>query len=121
MKVSELAERIRDLCERWPGVTHKVSHGRPSYFAGGKNFLVLHEGGHHQNTFPHLWCAAPPGVQDELLAAFPDRFFRPPYVGGRGWVGVRLDEPLDWDGLGRQVEEAWRTVASDRLLGELER
>lgn len=60
---------------------------------------MLWPDGHHDHHFPHLRCAAPLGAQDELVDTGPDRFFRPPYVGGRGWIGVRLDRVADWDEL----------------------
>jgi hypothetical protein len=77
-------------------------------------------GGHHDRTFPHLWCAAPAGAQEARVAASPGRFFRPPYVGHRGWLGVRLDGRPDWDEIGDLCEQAWRTVAPVRLVRSLE-
>lgn len=73
-------------------------------------FVQLWEYGHHNDDFPHLWCAAPPGAQEALVAAEPARFFRPPYVGGRGWLGVRLDGDVDWDEIGELCEDAYRVV-----------
>ena len=61
-------------------------------------------------TEAHLVCAAPPGVQEELIEDDPDRFFRPPYVGGRGWIGVRLDGGVDWDEIAAILAEAHRTI-----------
>ena len=109
-----LEDRVRSLCMALPGVTERVSHGTPAFFAG-RQFLVLWPDGHHDHRFPHLWCAAPPGVQDELVSTEPQRFFRPPYVGGRGWVGVRLDAEIDWEELDAMCREAFRTVAPKRL------
>ena len=86
------------ICLGLPEVTERPSHGAPSWFVRDKKiFVTLWADGHHDHHFPHLWTAAPPGVQEELVEAEPDRFFRPPYVGGRGWIGVRLDRELDWD------------------------
>jgi hypothetical protein len=66
-----------------PEVTERLSHGSPTWFVRGKTtFVSLMEDGHHQDQFPHLWCAALSGVQGELVEAEPDRFFKPPYVGG---------------------------------------
>lgn len=68
------------------------SHSMPTwFFKDKKSFLSLMMQGHHQNHFPHFWCAAGPGVQEDLIASDPKQFFRPPYVGSRGWLGVRLD------------------------------
>ena len=85
-----------------------------------KQFLQLWAEGHHDHTFPHFWCAAPPGAQSHLVAADPDRIFRPPYVGGRGWIGVRLDGRVDWDEVADLVEDAYRSVAPPKLLAELD-
>ena len=112
-------DRVRALCLALPGVTEKVSHGGPSFFVK-KQFLQLWAEGHHDHTFPHFWCAAPPGAQSHLVAADPDRIFRPPYVGGRGWIGVRLDGRVDWDEVADLVEDAYRSVAPPKLLAELD-
>ena len=109
-----LEERVRAICLALPGVTERLSHGAPAFFAG-KQFLMLWPDGHHRNHFPHLWCAAPPRAQHELVTSEPDRFFRPPYVGGRGWIGVRLDAPVDWKELAAICEEAFHTVAPKRF------
>jgi hypothetical protein len=71
---------------------------------------------HHEDGIFGIWCAAPPGNQELLISANPDRFFRPPYVGHRGWLGVRLNDGVDWDELEGIVEDAFATVAPKRLL-----
>lgn len=113
-----VADRVRAICLALPEVTEKVSHGSPAFFVG-KQFVMLWAGGHHDHDFPHLWCAAPEGVQQELVAESPDRFFRPPYVGHRGWIGVRLDGDVEWAEVEECVREAYRTVAPKRLLQRL--
>jgi hypothetical protein len=119
MPPGELEERVRAICMALPGVTERSSHGSPAFFAG-RQFLMLWAHGHHDHQFPHLWCAAPPGAQDELVTTEAERFFRPPYVGGRGWIGVRLDGDIDWDELKAICEEAFRTVAPKKLIARLE-
>ncbi|HEX5995289.1 MAG TPA: MmcQ/YjbR family DNA-binding protein [Jiangellales bacterium] len=104
-----------------PEVTERPSHGTPNWFVRDKKaFVTLWPSGHHQDDFPHLWCAAPPGEQEELIAATPDRFFRPPYVGHRGWLGVRLDGEVDWTEIAELCIEAYRTVAPKLLLQRLD-
>jgi hypothetical protein len=121
MGSNDLEDRVRRICMALPGVTERVSHGAPAFFAG-KQFVMLWPNGHHDHQFPHLWCAAPPGVQDEVVTTEPDRFFRPPYVGGRGWIGVRLDgDDVDWAELAAVCEDAYRTVAPKKLVSELDR
>ena len=114
-------QRLRGVCTSFPEVTERLSHGAPTWFVRDKSaFVTLWADGHHGNQFPHLWCAAPPGVQTELIEAEPERFFRPPYVGGRGWLGVRLDVGVDWDELGRICEEAYRVIAPKKLVAMLD-
>lgn len=111
--------RVRAICLALPQVSERTSHGAPAFFAG-RQFVMLWPQGHHDNDFPHLWCAAPDGVAAELVAADPQRFFRPPYVGGRGWVGVRLDAGVDDSELAELCADAFRTVAPARLVAELD-
>jgi hypothetical protein len=111
--------RVRSLCLALPGATEKASHGAPAFFAG-RQFVMLWSNGHHDHQFPHLWCAAPPGAQEAFVGSNPDRYFRPPYVGGRGWLGVRLDREVDWDEVEMLCEDAYRTVAPRKLLAELD-
>ena len=115
-----VADRVRAICAGLPEVTEKTSHGSPAFFVR-RQFVMLWPDGHHDHGFPHLWCAAPPGAQEALVGAEPDRFFRPPYVGGRGWIGVRLDGRVDWAEIGALLEDAYRAVAPRKLVAELDR
>ncbi|MGE0297320.1 MmcQ/YjbR family DNA-binding protein [Pseudonocardia sp.] len=111
-------ERLRALCLALPEATEKISHGEPTWFVR-KTFATFAD--HHHDDRLAFWCAAPPGAQEELVASAPGRFFRPPYVGGRGWVGVYLDVPdVDWDEIGELVVDAYRTVAPKRLVALLD-
>jgi hypothetical protein len=104
-----------------PEVTERPSHGTPTWFVRGKNsFVQLWADGHHDHHFAHLWCAGQPGAQAELVAADPDRFFRPPYVGHRGWIGLRLDGDLDWAEIAELCQDAYRAVAPARLVALLD-
>ena len=117
----DLLPPLRAACTSLPEVEERLSHGAPTFFVQGKrSFVMLMLDGHHHNDFPHLWCAAPPGAQEELITSEPDRSFRPPYVGGRGWVGVRLDVDVDLDELAALCTEAYRTVAPKRLVARLD-
>jgi hypothetical protein len=119
MKAETLVARIRKICLALPEVTERASHGAPTFFVK-KSFLTVWANGHHDHTFPHLWCAAPPGAQEPLIADDPDRIFRPPYVGGRGWIGVRLDGKPDWAQIEDLCEDAYRTVAPKTLVARLD-
>lgn len=111
-------ERVRRICLALPETSERPSHGAPAFFVRDrKQFVMLWPDGHHDNRFPHLWCAAPPGAQAELIAEDPARFFRPPYVGHRSWVGVRLDGDPDWSEIAELCQDAFRTVAPRSLTG----
>ena len=119
---ADLAARVRAICLALPEVTERPSHGAPAWFVEDKKaFVTLWAQGHHDSDFPHLWCAGLPGAQDELTASEPARFFRPPYVGGRGWIGVRLDRDPDWPEIAGLCQEAYRAVAPARLAARLHR
>ena len=108
----DLEKRMRKICMGFPDVEERLSHSMPTwFFKGKKSFVMLMQHGHHQNQFPHFWCAAGPGVQEDLIASDPDHFFRPPYVGSRGWVGGRLDHRPDWGLIERLCAEAYRVVS----------
>lgn len=118
---SDLAGRLRDICLALPEVTERLSHGAPTWFVRDKkSFVTLWASGHHGDDFPHLWCAGLPGAQEALVGSSPGRFFRPPYVGGRGWVGVRLDGDVDWAELAELCADAYRTVAPAGLIARLD-
>jgi hypothetical protein len=78
--------RLREICLHLPGVTERLSHGEPTWFV--RRSFVMYADHHHDDRLA-CWCAAPVGNQEELVAADPDRFFVPPYVGGRvGWASA---------------------------------
>lgn len=112
-------EQIREICLSLPESTERESHGAPAFFAG-KQFVMLWPHGHHLQEFAHLWCAAPEGVQAALIESDPSRFFNPPYVGHRGWIGVRLDGDLDVEEIETLCVEAYRCVATTRQLALLD-
>ncbi|HCT79353.1 MAG TPA: phosphoribosylglycinamide formyltransferase [Micromonosporaceae bacterium] len=112
----EEVERLRAICLALPDVTEKVSHGEPSWFAKNKKLFLTLADHHHDDRFG-FWAAAPPGAQEALIADDPERYFRPAYVGHRGWVGVYLDVPADWAEIADVVAEAHDTVATPKRGG----
>jgi hypothetical protein len=100
-------------------VTERISHGEPGWFVRGKRQFITLDDHHHGADRLAFWCAAPPGAQEELIAQDPHRFFRPPYVGHRGWVGVRIDAEPDWDEISEIVRDAFRQVAPKSLTDHL--
>ena len=109
---------VRELCLALPRATERPSHGGPAFFADPRCFAMFLDD-HHGDGRLALWCAAPDGVQAEVVGLEPDRFFRPPYVGHRGWLGVHLDR-VGRDELAAVVGEAYRCTASARGRRELE-
>ncbi len=115
-----VVERLRKLCLSFPEANERTSHGEPTWFAGkGKVFATL-DNHHHGAEHLSVWLPQPPGVQEELLQLSPERFFRPPYVGASGWVGIVLDQGPDWPLVERLVEDAFRHVATQKLRRALE-
>lgn len=115
------ADDVRRACAHLPEVEERLSHGVPTLFIRGKKaFVYVWWRGHHDLDFPHLWCAAAPGQQEALISSEPERFFRPPYVGHRGWVGVRLDPRVDAAELAELCEDAYRAVAPSTLARRLD-
>jgi hypothetical protein len=112
--------QVRRICLDLPEVTERPSHGSPTWFVRGKKTFVTFVDDHHSDGRLAIWCAAPPGAQAQLVEQEPERFFRPPYVGGRGWLGVELDKDPDWDEMAMICEDAYRQVAPKTLIAELE-
>jgi hypothetical protein len=111
--------RLRRLCLALPEATERLSHGEPTWFVGNRKSFATYADHHHDDRVA-FWCAAPSGAQDIFVATDPERFFVPPYVGGRGWLGVRLDVPVDWDEVESIVSDAYGTVAPRRLVDAAE-
>lgn len=111
---------LRKVCLALPEATERLSHGSPTFFVRDKKTFVSFWDDHHGDGRVAIWCHAPPGVQEQLVDEEPDRFFVPPYVGHRGWIGVRLDRDIDWDEVAGIVEDAYRMVAPKTLIAQLD-
>ena len=111
--VDDPYERVRSLCLAEAGTTERLSHGEPTWFAANGRSFATSADRHHDDRRA-LWLAAGPGAQEVLAESAPDRFFRPPYVGGRGWIGVYLDVPVDWDELAVLIADAHAVVVARR-------
>ena len=109
-------DRLRKICLGLPETTERLSHGAPTFFVRGKRAFVMVLTDHHGDGRFAIWCAAPPGMQRMLVEADSERFFVPPYVGHRGWLGFRLDRALSWDELAGIVEDAYAEVAPAKLV-----
>jgi hypothetical protein len=107
---------IRRVCLRLPETSERLSHGAPTFFVREKKAFVMVVTDHHGDGRFAIWCAAPPGAQAMLVDADPERFFVPPYVGHRGWLGFRLDRGFDPNELAGILEDAYAEVAPAKVL-----
>jgi hypothetical protein len=101
-------KRIRRICSSIPGTLEKISHGEPTFFTPRRVFAMF-ANNHHGDGHIAVWVPAAPGVQEALIEEAPDKYFRPPYVGSAGWVGVELSK-VDDEQLGSLVREAYRLM-----------
>jgi hypothetical protein len=109
-------QRLREICLALPETSERLSHGAPTFFIREKRAFLMVLTDHHGDGRFAIWCAAADGMHAMLVEADPDKFFVPPYVGHRGWLGVRLDRGLDWDELAGIAEDAYAEVAPTRLV-----
>ena len=111
-------ERVRRICLAMPETWEKLSHGEPTFFVGKKVFAMF-SNNHHNDGHIAVLCPAPLGMQAILIEAEPKKFYRPPYVGVRGWIGINLDQIRDKE-LTSHLSQAWRMIAPKKLHTEVE-
>jgi hypothetical protein len=111
----EHLSRVRRICTALPETMEKLSHGEPTFFVNKKVFAMF-ANNHHNDGHVAVWIPAAPGAQAMLIHTSPQTFFKPPYVGVRGWVGVELDS-IDDDELASLIRDSWQLVAPKRLKG----
>ncbi|HKW52908.1 MAG TPA: MmcQ/YjbR family DNA-binding protein [Stellaceae bacterium] len=104
-------DRLRAICLKLPEAAEKETWDLPTFRVRDKIFVMAIIG----ETPLALWCKAPPGSQAILVGADPERFFVPPYVGHRGWVGMRLGKGVDWREVDVLVTRSYRLTAPKRL------
>jgi hypothetical protein len=106
--------RLRGICLALPETSEKEAWGECTFRVGGRMFAMT-DNDHHDSGHVAVWVKAPPMVQEILTGADPVRFFKPPYVGHKGWVGVRLDVKVDWDELAAILKDGYLMSAPKRL------
>ena len=111
-------ERVRQICLGLPETWEKLSHGEPTFFVGKRVFAMCSTNHHNDGHFAVVIPAAI-GIQAALIEASPKKFYRPPYVGGAGWVGIELPRVKDKE-LAMHLEESWRLIAPEKLHAALE-
>jgi predicted DNA-binding protein (MmcQ/YjbR family) len=110
--IADTLARLRAICLALPEAVEKETWDNPTFRIRDKIFAMVHA----SNGRPGVWCKAPPGAQAILVMAAPDRFFRPPYVGPKGWIGIWLDRAIDWAEVADLIERSYRMTAPKRLL-----
>jgi len=108
-------KRLRRLCLAIPGTIEKISHGEPTFFTPRRVFAMF-ANNHHGDGHVAAWLPAGPGVQEAVIEEAPEIYFRPPYVGSAGWIGVELSK-VDDDQLGALVREAYQLIAAKDRTG----
>ena len=108
-------DRLRKICLALPEAEERETWGDPTFRVRDRIFAMVKRGDGRVS----LWCKAPPGSQMVLVGADPERFFVPPYVGHKGWVGVRLDDDPDWYEVAEIVRRSYRLTASKKLVALL--
>ncbi|MBK9313325.1 MAG: MmcQ/YjbR family DNA-binding protein [Acidobacteria bacterium] len=111
-------KRVRRICERLPESSEKLSHGEPTFFVRKKVYTMF-SNNHHNDGHVAVLVPAPTGIQKILIEAAPDKFYNPPYVGVRGWVGINLDKVSDHE-LESHIRQAWKLIAPKKLLPLIE-
>src|SRR5258705_3149904 len=115
-----LVERVRRICLALPEANERISHGEPTWFAGKGKVFAMIDGHHHDSPHLSVWLPQPLGAQEALIDADSERFFKPPYVGVKGWVGVVLDTKPDWGVVAGLVRDSYLRGASAKLRKQLE-
>jgi len=110
--VTTQLQRVRKVCGSLDGTVEKVSHGEPTFFVRNKVF-VMFANNHHNDGRIAVWLPVPAGMQSVLIENAPDTFFKPPYVGARGWVGIDLTHMND-DDLAYYIHNAWNLIAAKK-------
>jgi hypothetical protein len=117
---ADTLEQVRRLCLDLPEVNERPSHGMPTFFIRDRKTFVHYVDNHHGDGILALWCAAAEELRAMLVDGDPEQFFVPPYVGHRGWIGVRLDRDPQWTVVADIIEDAYREIAPKALIAELD-
>ncbi len=115
LESEEHLSRVRRICANLPGTLEKLSHGEPTFFVTKKVFAMF-ANNHHNDGHIAVWIPAAPGDQQALILSASRKFFRPPYVGVKGWIGIELDQ-VDDEELASHILRAWQLIAPKRLVG----
>lgn len=119
-RTADVLERLRAICLALPEAQEKVSHGEPTWFAGKGKVFAMFDDHHHGAAHVSVWLPAPSGAQQVWIANDPKRFWRPPYLGHKGWIAVVLDTKPNWKLVADLVDQAYRLVALPKRIAKLD-
>ena len=118
---SRALTRLRKICLALPEAHEVEAWGEPTFRVKNKLFAMFAgASNHHGRGRDGVWCKAAPGNQELMIAAAPDRFFKPPYVGPSGWIGIYLDKSPDWDEVAELLRDAYKLTAPKKMLAQLD-
>jgi predicted DNA-binding protein (MmcQ/YjbR family) len=112
--VIDPTERLRHICLTLPEATERETWDAPTFRVRDKIFAMPRDG------HPSVWCKAAPGIQEALINSDPTHYYLPPYVGPKGWIGIRLDGDLPWDEIADHIHDSYRLIAPKRLVARIE-
>ena len=113
-------DRLREVCLALPETFEKIAWKTPTFRVDRKKAKMFALFSDPEDSRPALWCKAEEGAQEALVGLDPERFFRPPYLGPRGWIGIYLDRRVSWKEVASLVEVSYRLVAPARLVARLD-
>ena len=117
MTQEQQIERVRHICLTFPETVERPSHGEPTFFVRGKKSFAMFANNHHEDGRIAVWLPASPGLQEVLVETQPEIFFKPPYVGVRGWIGIELNQISDED-LQFYIRSGWYLIAPKKLQAQ---
>ena len=117
MTPEQQIERVRQICLTFPETVERPSHGEPTFFVRGKKVFAMFANNHHGDGRIAVWLPASPGLQEVLVETQPEAFFKPPYVGVRGWIGIELNQISDED-LQFYIRSGWFLIAPKKLQAQ---
>ena len=111
--------RVSAICLAFPEVSREICNSHAT-FRIGKKAVAYYLDNHHGDGIVAISCKVMPGENDKLIAANPERFYMPAYVGPRGWVALRLDRgQIDWEEVEELLKGSYRLLAPKRLRAQI--
>lgn len=109
-----LLATLRDMCLAYPHTGEDIKWDNPVFLVHAKIFVLV---SFQADDRTSIWVKAAPGVQETFVGADPDRYFRPPYFGPKGWLAAWVSpesHPI-WPVIEDLIDESFRLVAPKRV------